>query len=73
MPSDRCTWVGCAATGHHQQVAKDGSVWAMLCETHLAEFNAAYEPFNVKKVLSTWVKAQGGAKSATKRMLPHAE
>lgn len=64
----QCTWIDCQASGFYEQKAKDGRVWATLCETHDKLVHAAYESGDVKRILSNWVKAQGGAKAAVSRM-----
>jgi hypothetical protein len=64
----RCTWMGCQNCGE-QQVAKDGTKWAVLCSEHLAELENAINPvFKPAKVVRAWVLAQGGAKEAAKLM-----
>jgi hypothetical protein len=58
------------------QTATDGEQWAVLCEEHATTLDRNIEDglkepsvVNVKKLLGSWVKAQGGAKAATKRIL----
>lgn len=63
-----CTWEGCAEKAAHPMFARDGEQWAFLCNEHKVKFDAAFTPYEVGKVLSTWVKAQGGAKAAAARM-----
>jgi hypothetical protein len=63
-----CTWEGCEATGFFDQKGKDGRVWACLCETHDRQLDAVMKSGNVKRILGTWVKAQGGASAAAARM-----
>lgn len=69
----RCTWDGCADEAKHDKRAKDGAVWARLCDEHDARFNAAAGSQEPGKILAVWVKAQGGAKAATARMLGRTE
>ena len=57
-----CTWKNCNNEGKHSQKDKDGNEWTFLCEDHNKELDESIINFNAKKVLSCWVKAQGGAK-----------
>ena len=69
-----CTWVDCTATATCPQLDKGGSPWANLCDAHHVELDNAINNFakgvtdEPKKMLSCWVKAQGGAKKAAERM-----
>ncbi len=66
----KCTWKNCKNDAIYSQVAKDGEVWANLCEEHhnlLEECISDIE--NPKKLLGAWIKAQGGAKRAAGRMV----
>jgi hypothetical protein len=72
----RCSWDGCENAGVYRQKATDGEQWAFLCETHNGKVDgsidaALKEPseVNIKTLLGSWVKAQGGAKAATDRVL----
>lgn len=65
---DRCTWVGCKEQAHHPQHAKDGTVWANLCNKHVIELDNGIQD-GPPKALSAWVKAQGGSKKAAERMI----
>jgi hypothetical protein len=62
-----CTWVNCREPAKHPQHAKDGTVWANLCYAHVLELDDAITA-GPPKILAAWVKAQGGAKAAAKRM-----
>ena len=66
--SKLCTWMNCTSTATKAQIATDGQQWAHLCEAHFKELDAAMKT-GVKQTLSAWVKAQGGAKEAAKRVL----
>lgn len=68
MSADKCTWEGCDAFGGFLRKGKDGRQWANLCKQHDEETDAAITAGNVKKILSNWVKAQGGSKKAAERM-----
>ena len=63
-----CTWEDCKSLAVKPQIASDGKEWANLCATHAQKMDD--ELLDVKKVLSNWVKAQGGSKEAVKRMKP---
>jgi len=67
----KCTWVDCENEATHNQRDKNENVWAILCDVHLKLFNAAMENGNIKMVIATWIKAQGGAHVATERVLKH--
>lgn len=63
-----CTWEGCTQAAKHPCIARDGKKWADLCDDHKARFDEA--PSRGSAVLlGVWVKAQGGSKVATARML----
>jgi hypothetical protein len=64
----RCTWEGCVADATHPQLDKAGHIWAQLCNEHHNELDAALEALSVKATLRAWVKAQGGAKAAARRV-----
>jgi hypothetical protein len=74
---EQCTWKDCLEGGLHRQVAEDGQVWAVLCDKHNSELNQAIDLMvkgdGPKAMLSAWVKAQGGAKKAAKRMVGEGE
>ena len=69
----QCTWQDpakppCSNRGLHPQTAQDGEVWAVLCDEHHEMLDSVIGK-DVKKMLSYWVRAQGGAKTASNRML----
>jgi hypothetical protein len=64
-----CTWVGCRLGARNPQIAKDGEVWANLCDSHDAALSKTIKEFNVKAVLRDWVRAGGGAKKMAARMV----
>lgn len=64
-----CTWVKCDNRAVHDQVGRDGDVWACLCNEHQIELQTAMRS-GPQQVCSAWVKAQGGARAATDRMAP---
>ena len=69
----RCTWVDppddrrCENAASHPQTAQDGSVWANLCVAHHNELESVLGK-DAKLTLRNWIRAQGGAKAAAKRM-----
>lgn len=64
-----CTWVDCGRAAAFPQIAKDGEQWANLCAEHNEEIEAAIGALDARKVLGCWVKAMGGSKKATERMM----
>lgn len=68
MPFSVCTWIGCDRIAPYEHKAKDGSIWATLCYEHNCELELALESKEPKKLLSSWVKAQGGPQKAAARM-----
>jgi hypothetical protein len=72
----KCSWKDCGHIGKHRQKATDGDEWAYLCDEHVAKVDGAVDAAlkdpseaNIKALLGSWVRAQGGAKAATKRVL----
>ena len=65
--SERCTWVGCEALSVHVARDRYGEVWARLCEIHRDELEAAVNDGAPKRVIRSWIQAQGGAEVAAKR------
>jgi len=68
-----CTWEGCTCLAQYPQIATDNEVWANLCEVHHKEMKYTLETAmrsdHAPIVLSRWIKAQGGAKKAARRMM----
>jgi hypothetical protein len=69
-----CTWLDCEEEARVPQIANDGSQWACLCFEHAQEIENCMIKFESpeygpKRMLSSWVKAQGGAKAAAARMM----
>ena len=67
MIHNQCTWVDCTEASTHPQIGQTGQVWANLCLHHHAELNTAMST-SVPRMLSAWIKAQGGAKKASMRV-----
>lgn len=63
-----CTWVGCRMVAVKDQFDRGGRVWAHLCIEHDQVLSAALKSGDAKKILSSWVKASGGAKKLTESM-----
>lgn len=68
-----CTWANCNQLALHPQIARDGEQWADLCDEHNKEIDKSIDDAisggDVKAILSGWIKAQGGSKKATQRMM----
>jgi hypothetical protein len=62
-----CTWEDCTEHATKPRIAQDGSKWADLCDQHDRQIQTAIDTGSVS-LLSFWVKAQGGAKAAARRM-----
>jgi hypothetical protein len=63
-----CTWVDCQAEALHPQLDRQGKQWACLCQEHHDRLEKALTDLEPKGLLSCWVKAQGGAKAAARRL-----
>jgi hypothetical protein len=63
---EKCTWENCNEVATYPQVGKDKEIWANLCQAHHAKLDS--ELLDVKKVLSNWIKASGGAKVMARKM-----
>lgn len=63
-----CTWTGCTDTAVHPQLGRDGAQWANLCSEHHQLLRDCQQSEDPKRILSSWVKAQGGAKVAARRL-----
>ncbi len=71
-----CTWLGCNKNAEYQMMDKFDKPWACLCKEHFDIHEEAVRKGiqeggteNIKKMLSAWVKAHGGAKKAAKDLL----
>ena len=63
----KCTWEHCKNEAVKPQVGSNGRTWANLCGDHDIELDRAHA-VGFKKLISCWVKAQGGAKKAAESM-----
>lgn len=75
MAQANCTWEKCPEVATVPQTAKDGEMWANLCQAHHDELEASINRLftdpgrnAIKRHLRDWIKAQGGSKAAAKRM-----
>lgn len=64
-----CTFEGCSTEAVHELKSRDGEIWARLCEDHNKQIADAIKANDYKRVVGLWVKAQGGSKKASERML----
>lgn len=67
----KCTWKDCNKEGSIPQLDTSKKQWAFLCQEHHDEIESSIssKPFNPKRLLSVWIKAQGGAKAVSERLL----
>lgn len=69
-----CTWVGCDRVATVPLRATDGEIWANLCGDHAKKHGDGVDhavkqgDTGIRKMLSNWVKAQGGSKVASGRI-----
>ena len=64
-----CTWKDCNGKATMPWFGKDGEQWASLCINHNAELEEAFTSGIPRKIVSAWIKAQGGSEKATERMI----
>lgn len=62
----KCDYYGCPNDAQADPDIKEGM---QFCAEHDAQFTAAAHDENPMRILGFWVKAQGGAERATKRMM----
>ncbi len=70
----KCTWKGkvtgpCAKEAVHDQRAKDGEVWAQLCDEHEATLERNIQSGEPKQIIGSWIAAGGGYEAAAKRSM----
>ena len=70
MTPRTCTWLHCDRRATVEQTTWDGSIWADLCGNHDKKLHEAYDKMDYKNLFDYWVKAQGGPRAASKRMVP---
>ena len=63
-----CTWKNCPNFSVHDELDKDGNIWARLCEKHKKELDDAIENFDPRKILRVWVLASGGAEKMSEML-----
>lgn len=66
----KCTWKNCSNKGRHKWKDRFGRVWATLCDKHNEDQKRGLQNVvdntskaNISKMLSNWIKSQGGAKN----------
>lgn len=59
----------CPATAQHEERGTSGQVWARLCDAHHNELEAALASLDIRRITGSWLRAQGGPKAATRRMM----
>lgn len=65
-----CTWKGCEDEATVGCYSKTGERWAHLCGQHEIKLDAAILSGNPRRIMSCYIKAQGGAEAAAKRVFP---
>ena len=63
-----CTWRDCKQPAKHVCKSQTGDVWARLCVLHSEALDAAIDSGDPKKIMSCYIKAQGGSQKAAARM-----
>ena len=63
-----CSWCGCGQPGTCELKDIHDRVWACLCHVHNEQLETALKTGHPKQLIAAYVKAQGGAKAAAKRM-----
>jgi hypothetical protein len=63
-----CTWSGCKQEAIREQLDKQGGVWAHLCAQHDHSLDVALKGGDARKIMTAWVRAQGGAAAAARRV-----
>lgn len=63
-----CTWEGCNRDASVPQVSEDGEAWANLCGAHAWDLEYAIAGPDPRETVRAWIKAQGGAVAAARRM-----
>lgn len=64
-----CTWKDCKSVACVPQLDKNKKEWANLCQKHHDEIEDSFKNFSPKKILKSWILAQGGAKVAAKKTM----
>lgn len=66
MTEGKCTWRDCQNAAEVPQLGATGEMWANLCKPHDAELAQDLAGDNMKKWMSSYVKAKGGAAEAAR-------
>ena len=67
----KCTWVDCTAEAVAPQIGRNGTEWANLCSSHDKKVSDSVSG-PAPEMISVWIKAQGGAKTAARRAVASA-
>jgi hypothetical protein len=65
----RCSWKDCPGEGLISQLDKNGHEWACLCDECDSLLTDALESGDVKRIMSTYIRAQGGAEKMMSRFM----
>lgn len=65
----RCTWQNCTNPFKCVYKSQSGEVWARLCAEHDEIIKVAIKDAEPKRLLSCYIKAQGGSKVAAQRTM----
>lgn len=63
-----CTWQNCDRDASVPQVDRNGETWANLCGAHAWDMEDAIADADPRETVRAWIKAQGGAAAAAKRV-----
>lgn len=63
-----CTWKDCDKNGNHSQKDRYGNEWAFLCDEHNNELTESINSGIPKKILQSWIRANGGAIKLSNKM-----
>lgn len=69
MNTKHYTWKDCNDLADHVERDNNNKIWCYLCNKHHQELEIGLDKLDTRIVLRNWILAQGGAKSATDRML----
>ncbi|MDA3900035.1 MAG: hypothetical protein PF637_05895 [Spirochaetes bacterium] len=64
----KCTWKGCDNQADIKLYNKLGFEWANLCNMHNQELEKAIQDKDVRRIMRSWVLANGGASELAKKI-----
>jgi hypothetical protein len=64
--SEQCHWKGCDKPAVREETTRDGEIWTWLCQEHADALDNAIASGSIPLLMSSWIKAQGGAEAAAK-------